>query len=57
MPYMKTIAEALKTTTAKVVIGGAPVTQQYATEIGAAGFGADANDAVKVIDKLLGVRA
>ena len=56
MPYMKTVAETLKTSTAKVVVGGAPVTQQYATEIGAAGFGADANDAVKVIDKLLGVR-
>jgi 5-methyltetrahydrofolate--homocysteine methyltransferase len=57
MPYMKTITEALRTSTAKVVIGGAPVTQQYATEIGAAGYGADANDAVKVIDQLLGVRA
>ena len=56
MPYMKTVAEALKSSSAKIVIGGAPVTQQYATEIGAAGFGADANDAVKVIDKLLGVR-
>jgi len=56
MPYMKTVAEALKASSAKVVIGGAPVTQQYATEIGAAGFGADANDAVKVIDQLLGVR-
>jgi 5-methyltetrahydrofolate--homocysteine methyltransferase len=57
MPYMKIVAEALKASSAKVVVGGAPVTQQYAAEIGAAGFGTDANDAVKVIDKLLGVRA
>jgi len=56
MPYMKTVTEALKATSAKIVIGGAPVTQQYATEIGAAGYGADANEAVKVIDQLLGVR-
>ena len=57
MPYMKIVAEALKASSAKVVVGGAPVTQQYAAEIGAAGYGTDANDAVKVIDKLLGVRA
>ena len=57
MPYMKTVAEAFKSSTAKVIVGGAPVTQQYAAEIGAAGYGADANDAVKVIDQLLGVRA
>lgn len=56
MPYMKTVADALKDKGAKVVVGGAPVTQQYANEIGAAGYGADANDAVKVIDQLLGVR-
>jgi 5-methyltetrahydrofolate--homocysteine methyltransferase len=57
MPYMKTVTDALKDKGAKVIVGGAPVTQQYANEIGAAGYGADANDAVKVVDKLLGVRA
>jgi 5-methyltetrahydrofolate--homocysteine methyltransferase len=51
------VAETFKGKPAKVIVGGAPVTQQYANEIGAAGYGADANDAVKVIDKLLGVRA
>ena len=56
MPYMKTVADALKGKAAKVIIGGAPVTQQYANEIGAAGYGADANDAVKVVDALLGTR-
>jgi len=56
MPYMKTLADALKGKPTKVIVGGAPVTQQYATEIGAAGFGADANDAVKVVDTLLGTR-
>jgi 5-methyltetrahydrofolate--homocysteine methyltransferase len=56
MPYMKTLADAMKGKPAKVIIGGAPVTQQYANEIGAAGYGADANDAVKVVDTLLGTR-
>ena len=55
MPYMKTIAEAFKGK-CKVIIGGAPVTQQYANEIGASGYGADANEAVKVVDAVLGVR-
>ena len=37
----------------KVVIGGAPVTQAYADEIGADGYSEDANGAVKLIDSLL----
>jgi len=55
MPYMKTVAEALKGKNVKVVIGGAPVTQQYANDIGAHGYGEDANSAVKVLDALLAV--
>ena len=54
MPYMKDIAAKFKGK-AKVVIGGAPVTQEYANSIGADGYGADANEAVKVVDKLLGI--
>ena len=54
MPYMKTVTEGLKGKGVKVVVGGAPVTQQYANEIGADAYGADANDAVKVVDALVG---
>jgi 5-methyltetrahydrofolate--homocysteine methyltransferase len=55
MPYMKTIVEYFKAREdVQVVIGGAPVTQDYADEIGAAGYGSDANQAIKVIDSLLG---
>lgn len=38
----------------KVVVGGAPVTQQYADEIGADGFAADAAGAVQLVRRLLG---
>lgn len=34
-------------------MGGAPVTQEYADEIGADGFSQDANEAVKLVDKLV----
>ena len=34
------------------MIGGAPVTQQYANEIGADGYAADAASAVEVARKL-----
>ena len=55
MPYMKDIVENFKGNTGvKVIIGGAPVTQEYADSIGAHGYGCDANEAVKVVDKLLG---
>jgi len=37
----------------KVVIGGAPVTQSYADEIGADGFAPDAASAVSEVKRLL----
>ncbi|MCG2768265.1 MAG: cobalamin-binding protein, partial [Anaerolineae bacterium] len=37
----------------KVIIGGAPVTQSYADEIGADGYADDAGGAVKAAQKLL----
>jgi len=40
---------------AKVIIGGAPVTQSYADEIGAAGYAPDAASAVDKAKELLGV--
>jgi len=38
----------------KVVIGGAPTSADFATEIGADGYGADAFQAVRVIEELRG---
>jgi len=56
MPQMKEVVGALKGAgaSAKVVIGGAPVTQAYADEIGADGYAPDAASAVDVGKSLLG---
>ena len=40
----------------KFVVGGAPCTQEYADSIGADAYAADANDGVKKIEKLLGIK-
>jgi len=57
MPAMKTTIDALKTaglrTRVKVIIGGAPVTTQYAREIGADGYSENANGAVGLVKNLL----
>ena len=41
--------------TAKVIIGGAVITQDYADEIGADGYSKDAAEAVKTAQRLLGM--
>jgi corrinoid protein of di/trimethylamine methyltransferase len=57
MPSMKTTIEALKKAglreQVKVMIGGAPVTQQYADEIGADAYGESATAAVSFARKLV----
>lgn len=57
MPAMKLTIDALKDagvrTQVKVLIGGAPVTQQYAKEIGADGYSENANGAVTLVKSLL----
>jgi len=57
MPSMKTTIEALRAAglreQVKVVIGGAPVTQRYADEIGADGYAPDANSAVRRVRELV----
>jgi corrinoid protein of di/trimethylamine methyltransferase len=57
MPGMKTTIEALKEAgirdKVKVMIGGAPVTQRYADEIGADGFSDNASGAVRVARELV----
>jgi len=59
MLNMKSIIEALKNEdlrdNVKVVIGGAPVTQSYADEIGADGYAADAATAVSEVKRLLNI--
>jgi corrinoid protein of di/trimethylamine methyltransferase len=59
MPAMKTTIDALKTagvrTQVKVLIGGAPVSQKYADEIGADGYSENASGAVGLVKSLLGV--
>ncbi|HJO95105.1 MAG TPA: B12-binding domain-containing protein [Victivallales bacterium] len=54
MPYMKTVVDHFKDNeNVKVVIGGAPVTQDYADSISADGYGSDAYNAVVAIDQML----
>lgn len=57
MPRMKDIIEALKNAglreKIKVMIGGAPVTSDYAVKIGADGFSEDASKAVALATSLL----
>ena len=57
MPYMKQVVEGLKDSGVKILIGGAPVTQEYANEIGADGYSDDANSAVKATKTVLGIAA
>jgi corrinoid protein of di/trimethylamine methyltransferase len=57
MTMMKTVIEALDKagirSKVKVMVGGAPITQQYANEIGADGFSDNASAAVAVARKLI----
>jgi len=58
MSNMEVTIQALKNSglrdKVKIFIGGAPVTQEYATKIGADGFAADASSATRVARQLLG---
>lgn len=57
MPVMARVVELLKqqdmTGTIKTIIGGAPVTREYAREIGADAYSYDSADAVETVKKLL----
>ena len=55
MPMMEETVKAVQAAglEAKVFIGGAPVTQDYADKIGAAGYAADAASAVDVAKELI----
>jgi 5-methyltetrahydrofolate--homocysteine methyltransferase len=58
MPSMRTTIDALAKAgvrdQVKVIIGGAPVTEAYARDIGADGFAPDASRAVKLTKSLVG---
>jgi dimethylamine corrinoid protein len=57
MPYQREVIDDLASMGLrdrfKVLIGGGPVTKEYAAKIGADGYGRDAIDAVEVAKKLL----
>lgn len=59
MPSMKDVVKAVGDSglkdKVKVIIGGAPLTQSYADEIGADGYAPDAASAVDEVKQLLGV--
>jgi methylmalonyl-CoA mutase cobalamin-binding domain/chain len=61
MPAMRTTVEALGKAgvrqQVKVVIGGAPVTQEYAEEIGADGYSETAAGAVALVKHVMGLRS
>ncbi|MCL4378829.1 MAG: corrinoid protein [Actinobacteria bacterium] len=57
MPSMKEVIESMRkdaaTKNVKVIIGGAPLTQEYADSIGADGYAPDASSAVDISEELL----
>jgi 5-methyltetrahydrofolate--homocysteine methyltransferase len=59
MPNMKAAVEAINAAglrdSAVIVVGGAPVTQAYAEEIGVDGYAPDASSAVRKVQELLGL--
>src|SRR6266481_3254599 len=59
MTYMKTVIDGFKEKGKghiKMAIGGAPISQMYADEIGADGYGADASSAVDLFLRLVAKR-
>ena len=61
MPTMKTVIDEVEESglrdQVKVMIGGAPVTQEYADEIGADGYARDAASGVDIAKQLVGLPA
>jgi len=57
MMGMKTVVETIinagMRNNIKIIIGGAPITENFATQIGADGYAQDASKAVKLVDNLL----
>jgi 5-methyltetrahydrofolate--homocysteine methyltransferase len=55
MPYMKVVIDAFREAGmdhVKICVGGAPISEMFADEIGADGYGADAVDAVELFKSI-----
>ena len=58
MIYMRTVVQKMKEAglaDVKICVGGAPISAEYAKEIGADGYAADAASAVELFKRLLGI--
>jgi 5-methyltetrahydrofolate--homocysteine methyltransferase len=58
MIYMRTVVQKMKEAgldQVKICVGGAPISAEYAQEIGADGYAADAASAVELFKRLLGI--
>lgn len=58
MIYMRTVVQKMKEADlghVKICVGGAPISAEYAREIGADGYAADAASAVELFKRLLGI--
>ncbi len=57
MINMKTVIDAISAAglrqDVKIIVGGAPVTKEFAHQIGADGYASDANKAVRLVDQLI----
>jgi methanogenic corrinoid protein MtbC1 len=58
MIYMKTVVDTVREqgVNVKIAVGGAPVTDKFAAEIGADGYAADAASAVELFKRLVAAR-
>jgi len=60
MNEMKVVIDSLKESglrdKVKVVVGGRPITREFASEIGADGYSEDSVEAIKVVKELLGMK-
>ena len=60
MIYMKTVVDAMAEADLghiPICVGGAPISHEYAAEIGANGYAADAGSAVELFKRLVAKRA
>ena len=53
---IRTLQDLARRDRYKVIVGGAPVTEEWATQIGADAYGKNANDGVPKIKHLLGMK-
>ena len=54
---MRPVVEHFRDADVKIIVGGAVITQDFADEIGADGYGVDASDAVRAVRESLGLEA